>query len=134
MTRQRCPPAVLMALATALAAPVGALAAQSHKENTSTYTALDTLTATLVHGDGTRGVLSVQAGLDVPDPKLRKLTAQSTPRLRDAYVRVLAIYASALIPGAPPDTDLIAQQLQRATDRILGRPGARLLMGTVLVN
>jgi hypothetical protein len=122
-------------LALALAGPGTAQAAQAHsKESTATYSALDTLTATVVHDDGTRGVLSVQAGLDVPDARMRKFTTQSIPRLRDAYVRVLTIYASGLAPGAPPNVDQIAQQMQNATDRTLGKPGAHLLIGTVLVN
>jgi len=28
----------------------------------------------------------------------------------------------------------MGQQLQRATDRVLGRPGAHFLLGTVMVN
>ncbi|WP_158913038.1 Tat pathway signal protein [Caulobacter sp. S45] len=120
-------------LLLAIAAP--ALAAEgSAKSDTASYSALPTLTATVRHADESRGVLSIQAGLDVPDAKLRKLATQSVPRLRDAYVRTLNLYAAGLAPGASPNIDQMGQQLQRATDRVLGRPGAHFLLGTVMVN
>ncbi|MGC1304203.1 MAG: Tat pathway signal protein [Caulobacteraceae bacterium] len=126
--------AILAAGGLLLCAAPPARSEASHKGDTETYKAMITLTATIRHGDNSRGVLSVQAGLDTPDPKLRTLADQSAPRLRDAYVRALSVYAAGLSPGASPNVDQIAQQLQRATDRVLGRPGARFLLGTVLVN
>lgn len=93
-----------------------------------------TLTASVFRPDGTRGVLTVEAGLDIPDPALRARADESRPLLRDAFVQWLTIYGAGLTGGAAPDPDQIAFQLQRATDRVLGRPGARLLLGTVLVN
>ena len=68
------------------------------------------------------------------DPALRVRAAASQPRLRDAYIRALTVYASSLTPGAPPDVDQIGMRLQRATDAVLHRAGARVLLGTVLVN
>ena len=56
------------------------------------------------------------------------------PLLRDAYISALNVYAQSLVPGSPPDVDQIALRLQRATDTVLRRPGARVLLGTVLVN
>jgi hypothetical protein len=46
----------------------------------------------------------------------------------------MLIYAPGLAPGAPPNPDVISAQLQRATDQTLGRPGAKLLLGTILEN
>jgi hypothetical protein len=40
----------------------------------------------------------------------------------------------AVPPGAPPNPDIISAALQRATDQVLGKPGAKLLLGTVIVN
>ncbi len=111
-----------------------AQAKEAVKNNTLTYTSFDALTATVFRSDGRRGVLTVQGGLDVPDPALRARAAASQPRLRDAYIRTLSVYAASLIPGAPPDVDQIGMRLQRATDGVLHRPGARVLLGTVLVN
>jgi hypothetical protein len=43
-------------------------------------------------------------------------------------------YAAGLPSGAEPNADFIAQALQRQTDLILKRPGARLLVGAIVVN
>lgn len=134
MSRRGTGAAFVVVVALALSQAPAALAENGHKGDTTTYRAMDTLTATIRHDDDSLGVLSVQAGLDATDPKMRKLVEQSLPRLRDAYVRALGIYAAGLTPGAGPNADQIAQLLQRATDRVLGRSGAKLLLGTVLVN
>ena len=125
---------LLIAVMVSLALAGGAAAAGSEHLNTATYTAFDALTANIRRVDGRRGVLTVQGGLDVKDPALRARATLSTPLLRDAYVRALSLYAASLAPGSPPDIDQIALRLQRATDDVLGRPGARLLVGTVMVN
>ena len=79
-------------------------------------------------------MLSVDCGLQVDDPKLREYAELSLPRLRAAYEQVIQIYASGLPSGSEPNTEFIVQALQRQTDLILKRPGARLLIGAVLVN
>ncbi len=81
-----------------------------------------------------RGVLSVECGLDVKDAALRTRAEQSIPRLRAAYVETIQSYAKGLPTGAPPNADFIARTLQRQTDAILGKPGARVLLGAILVN
>src|SRR5690606_27808129 len=95
---------------------------------------LPTLTASVMRPNGRRGVLTVEAGLDVPDGALRSRAEQAQPRLRDAYIRFLTTYAAAVPVGGPPSPDAIAAALQRSTDQVLGKPGARLLLGTVMVN
>ena len=99
------------------------------------YIQFPALTATIVRPTGARGVLTVELGLDVPhDNSLHDRALASEPRLRDAYVRFLQIYASALTPASPPNPDAIGDALQRSTDQVLGRPGAKLLLGTILLN
>jgi hypothetical protein len=134
MRRRRAAAAIAAITALLLSGASHASGAESHKGDTETYTAMATLTATIRHADGGRGVLSVQAGLDAPDPRLRAQADKLGPRLRDAYVRALGAYAAGLAPDASPNVDQIAQLLQRETDRVIGRPGARFLLGTVLVN
>jgi len=95
---------------------------------------LPTLTASVIRGDGRRGVLTVEAGLDIADDGLRSRAAASQPRLRDAYVRFLTAYGPTAPAGGPPDPDVLAASLQRATDQVLGRPGAKLLLGTIMIN
>jgi len=98
------------------------------------YIQLEALTAALSLSNGRRQVLSVECGLDVPDPVLHTRAVQSTLILRDAYLRWLTVYAQSLTPMAVPNPDAIETELQRETNSILGRPGARLLVGTVMVN
>ena len=99
----------------------------------ASYTRLPTITANVMRSGGRRGVMTVETGLDTPDAALRTRVAQSAPRLRAAYAAVVQQAASALLPGAPPDVERLVAQLQAATDRTLGRAGARLLIGTVMV-
>ena len=97
------------------------------------YMRLPTVTANVIRSGGRRGVMTVETGLDTPDAVLRARAAQSAPRLRAAYAAVVQRAANALLPGAPPDVERLVAQLQAATDRTVGRPGARLLIGTVMV-
>ena len=99
----------------------------------ASYTRLPTITANVMRSGGRRGVMTVETGLDTPDAALRTRVAQSAPRLRAAYAAVVQQAANALLPGAPPDVERLVAQLQAATDRTLGRAGARLLIGTVMV-
>jgi hypothetical protein len=108
--------------------------AEKKKGGGETFLQLPTLTATVLRPDGGRGVMTVEVGIDVVDAGLRKRAQASVPLLRDAYLREMLSYAPTLGPGAAPNPDLISTQLQRATDRTLGRPGAKVLLGSILVN
>ena len=118
----------------------GALAAhgaegEKKKGGGLSYIQFPALTASITRATGGRGVLTVELGLDVPgDNNLHDRALASEPRLRDAYVRFLQIYASGLVPASPPNPDAIGEALQRSTDQVLGKPGAKLLLGTILVN
>lgn len=124
----------LLALSPVLLGPTRVWAAEKKRSGGEGYTPLPTLTATIVRPSGRQGVLTVESGLDVTDVRLRERADQSRPRLLDAYSQTLRRYGSALGPGRPPDADLIGRMLQHDTDRVLGRAGARLLLGTILVN
>jgi hypothetical protein len=128
---------LLVALAVT-AAPVPLFAAEKgdkkKKAGGASYIPIDTLTGTTTKADGRRGVLSVECGLDVPNGDLRARAEASLPRLRAAYLQTVMIYAAGLPVGAPPNADWIAMSLQRQTDQTLGRPGARMLLGAILVN
>jgi hypothetical protein len=78
--------------------------------------------------------LTVDVGIDIPDAKLRQQAQTYRPLLQDAYTSYLLSYAASLRPGAPPDPDAIGQALQRITDQTLKRPGAVVLLGTILIN
>ena len=127
----------LLALAVAAALLPAAMAhAEETKKKTGgeSYIPITTLTAYTLRPGDRRGVMTVDCGIDVPNAALRAQAELIMPRLRAAYVQQVQIYAGGLPSGMPPNPDYIARNLQRVTDQVLGRPGARVLMGAVLVN
>ena len=107
---------------------------QKKKGGGLNYIQFDTLTATIIRPNGRRGTMTVDSGINVPDSGLHDRAMLSLPRLRAAYVQWLVSYAAGLGPGEPPDPDYISVCLQRETDRTLGKPGAHLLLGAILLN
>ncbi|MEE2565174.1 hypothetical protein [Hyphobacterium marinum] len=99
------------------------------------YVPLSPLTAS-VHADyRIRGVLQIEAGLEIPDSRLRARAQRLMPRLRDAYVAALSRYAGANYRyGDVPDTDRISLVMQETTDEILGQDGADFLLGMVIIH
>lgn len=127
----------LLSLAALAPAALAAPARASSSEGGSTaaaasYFSLPVVTATILQGDGRRGVLSIETGLDVPDAALRTRAQQSAPRLRAAFNTAAQQFANSLRPGMPPDIDRLSASLQAAANGVLGRPGARVLLGTVM--
>ena len=123
-----------LAALAALPGPAHAAGGEKKKSGGGSYVPVQTLLGTTIRSGGRRGVLSVDCGLDVPDEGLRTRAEQSVPRLRAAYVQTVQAYAAGLPTGALPNAEYIAQSLQRQTDAILGRPGARVLLGAIIVN
>jgi len=123
-------------LAGALAAaPTLAWAGEDKKKaGGATYIQIDTLTGATNKPTGRRGVMTVECGLDVPDDALRERAQLMLPRLRAAYLQIVMTYAAGLSPAAAPNPDYLSMSLQRTTDLLLGRPGAKLLLGAILVN
>jgi hypothetical protein len=71
-------------------------------------------------------------GIDVPDSRLRAEADHALPVLRDAYVRNMMSFAATQVRiRNQPDVTVIADRLQRVTDRALGRKGARVLLAQV---
>jgi hypothetical protein len=126
--------AVTLALCLATAPAMAAEKTEKKKGGGETFIQIPTLTATIMRADRGRGVMTVEVGVDIPDGGLRKRALESVPLLRDAFVQAMLAYAPTLSPGAPPNPDVISALLQRATDRTLGRPGAKLLIGSILIN
>lgn len=125
---------LLLALVLLTLAPSAAFAADKKKGGGESYVQLPTLTAAIIRPDGRRGVLTVEAGIDARDPDLRERVELVEPRLRDAYASSLMLFGRNLRPGDAPDIAQLADRLQADTDRVVGRPGARLLLGSTLVN
>jgi hypothetical protein len=125
-----------LAAAPALVAPAAWAAADEKKKKSGgvSYIPIETLTGATNRPDGRRGVLTVECGLDIPNGGLRARAEMIMPRIRAAYVQTVMIYAAGLPPGAAPNADFLAASLQRETNQLLGGPGARLLLGAMLVN
>jgi hypothetical protein len=135
MQRRAILAAIAMSGLTPLAAQAsGGAKAEKKKGGGLTYLQIQPLTATTNATGGKRGVLTVEAGVDIPDGSLREFAEKTMPRLRAAYVQVVQIYAAGLAPRTPPNPDFLSRELQRETDRVLGRKGARLLLGAILVS
>ena len=129
--------ALILALSLTAACPAAALASGKEKKEetdggSEPYIELPTLTATAIRAGGRRGVLTVQATLNIPDPVKRAKATKLLPRLMDAYVTALQAWAYQMIPGSTPNIDLMSRAMQQATDRVMG-PGARVLLGGVMI-
>ena len=121
----------------ALSAPLGAHASDKEPKKRSggaSYIIVPTIIGTTSKGGGKRGSLSVECGLDIPDEKLRARADASMPRLRAAYVQTVQVYAAGLPAGYPPNPEFLARAMQRQTDQVLGKRGAKFLLGPLLVN
>jgi hypothetical protein len=113
---------------TALASEAPA-PAQRKTTQSESYVVIDPMYATIIEGNKPRGLLMVELGLDVPDAALRERVNHALPALRDAYVRNLIAYgATAVRAWRQPSVDDIAGRMQAVTDRLVGGPGAKVLM------
>ncbi|MBX9615545.1 MAG: Tat pathway signal protein [Caulobacteraceae bacterium] len=99
-----------------------------------TWIRYPTVTGMVMRGDGSRGVLTVEAGVDVADPALNLRARQSQPRIRAVFNILVQREANVLLPGRVPNVERLAAQLQSATNIILGQRGAKLLLGSVVVS
>lgn len=128
----------LLTFAALLVAPALIAAAPAKDEKKkgggASFIQINTLTATVIRANGRRGILTVESGLDIPNEKLRAKANSVVPRIRAAFVQVLQIYASGMTPGTIPNAEILTLLLQREADQVLGQKGARLLLGTMLIN
>lgn len=131
MDRRRLLAAAALA-APALAASSAHASAPKKANGGPPFVKFPTLTAGIARMDGRRGVMTVEAGLDAgaDSEKVRALQ----PRFRDAYNAALARFAAGMRPGFAPDLDMLSRELQAATDRVWGKKGPKLLLGSVIVN
>jgi len=130
----------LVALAIPLFSGSAALGAESNAPaqrkttQSESYIQIEPMYASILDGIKPRGLLLVEVGLDVPDAKLRDRVTQNLPALRDAYVRSMLTYASTAIrPWRQPSVEDIATRMQTITDRLVGGPGAKVLMSQTAI-
>ena len=126
-------------LLAVLALVIGVPAQAAEKEGGGakdqvTFVRLPVIQANILRSNRTRGVLTLENGVDVKDPKLRARVTQMQPRLRSAMARQVMLYAGNLSPGQPPNLEVLIPLLQKQVDLTLGGPGARLVVTEVLIN
>ena len=108
--------------------------AQHKTTQSESYVIIESLYASILDGARSHGLLLVELGLDVPDEKLRDRVNKSLPNLRDAYVRSLLTYAATSVRAwRQPNVEDIATRMQAITDRVMGQPGARVLMAQTAI-
>jgi len=92
-------------------------------------------TISVIQDGDVRGKLTVNFGMDVPDNELREKAETLMPRLRDAWLRSLNLYAAtALRPRRQADVAELSARIQQTADEVLGKPGAKVLMAQAMVN
>jgi flagellar basal body-associated protein FliL len=96
---------------------------------------VDPFTISVIQDGGVRGTFTVNFGMDVPDNTLRQKAETLMPRLRDAWLRSLNLYAATTLrPRRQADVVELAARIQQTADDVLGAPGAKVLMAEALVN
>jgi hypothetical protein len=126
----------LLASTAALSPAVAAEKGGKGQRPTSaaSFLQLSTINAPIAAKYRFRGALVVESGLDIPDAKLRSEAQALRPRLQDAARAAAAEFAQTRYrAGSSPDVETMAARMQAAADQVLGKPGAKLLLVSVMV-
>ena len=92
------------------------------------------LRASITRGFKIHGSLTVDAGLDVPDAKIRRQAEALKPRIMSSMHEAVLNYASlSYVIGDRPDADMLRMRLQKAVDGVLGKGNATVALASVLV-
>jgi len=96
---------------------------------------VDPFSVTVVQEDRIRGKVLVSFGMDVPDADLREKAELLMPRLQDAWLSQLNLYAATTVrPGKPANIAEVSNILQTVADRVLGKTGTKVLIASVIIN
>jgi flagellar basal body-associated protein FliL len=106
---------------------------QERLTSAESYLPMPTLTAGLLQRHSNDSAIVVDMGLNIPDEALRRRALLNAPRLRDALRTAISVYANTYFrDGTAPDPAQLSRLLQQATDRILGAPGAQVLLANII--
>ena len=99
-----------------------------------TYVPTFGLRASIARGFKVHGVLAVDAGLDVPDPKMVKKVEAMKPRIMSSMREAVLSYASlSYVVGERPDADMLRVRLQKAVDQVMGKDAVKVALASVIV-
>lgn len=106
---------------------------QERLTSAETYIPMPAFQAGVIQRNINQGTIVVDMGLDIPDAALRRRAQLNAPRIRDALRTAVANYSSIFYRAhtAPSPTEL-TRQMQEAVDRVLGAPGARVLLTNII--
>lgn len=115
-------------------APAAAPATRQERlTSAETYLPMPTLSAGVLQRNDFHGTMVVDMGIDVPDAELRHRALLNAPRLRDALRTALSNYSSTYYRvRTSPDPTELTRQMQAAVNRVLGGPGARVLLANII--
>lgn len=124
-----------LALSSAASAPAQAAETVQRKiSGSESYVPVQGIRATVTNRLRAVGIINVEAGLDIPDEKVRAGVNARMPRIKDLMRAELSSYAGTFYRfGEVPDTDMIRQRLQRVMDGHLGEGAAVVLLNAVIV-
>lgn len=129
-----CLATLTCALVSPLPAAAGGHGAPKKKGGGEGFTQFPMLTVFTAGSGHRHGTLSIDMGLYCTDPKMVERIKLYMPRLKDAYIARLQGYAGNLTSNSLADADYLSTQLQAATNQVLGVQGAKVLIGSVLLN
>jgi len=96
---------------------------------------VDPFSISVIQDGAVRGTFTVNFGMDVKDDTLREKAETMMPRLRDAWLRSLNLYAAtSLRPKRQADIAELSSRIQQTADEVLGKPGAKVLMAQAVVD
>jgi flagellar basal body-associated protein FliL len=133
--------AVFVALSLSTTA-VGASGAEKPKgppkrapTSLKSWVMVDPFTISVIQDGDLQGTFTVNFGMDVPNETLRAKAEALMPRLRDAWIQSLNLYAAtALRPRRQADVIELSARIQRTADHVLGEAGAKVLLSQAVVN
>ena len=125
----------LLVAVLSVAMPQGTAVASPKASSTPAggHLAMPLATGTVIRSNGRRAIMSVESTLTFEDGALLERAKLSQPRLNAAFNEAVRTEASRMLPDTVPDTTSLTRTLQRAADQVLGRQGAKVMLGTVMV-
>ena len=100
----------------------------------ASWVSVDPFSVTVVQEDRISGKLLVSFGMDVPDEELRLKAELIMPRLQDAWLTQLSHYAGTTVrANRAANISDVSTLLQSTADLVLGKPGSKVLIGSVIV-
>jgi flagellar basal body-associated protein FliL len=113
-----------------------AKAPQKNRTFTSlkSWVSVDPFTISIIQDGRVRGKFTVWFGMDVPDDGLREKAETIMPRLRDAWLGELNLYAATTLrPRRAAEMPAVSDLLQQTADTVLEQRGSKVLMGQLTV-